>query len=165
MRLNVVNLVTEPLKADQVLHRLPDDAGDRHPGHHAEQRRFSFEDGRSRKFLLDLRLRRTIEDCQRRKLRRERASALGGFAIRRRLDMEIEIGDGLRSIARIRRRRSRLNFFRTLDQVHLLRLCAEQGNDPGRRGQSAHPGPDAESHDDAGRDHCHAGVIAPRRSR
>ena len=37
VRLDVVDLVTEPLEADQVMHRLPDDAGDRHPGHHAEQ--------------------------------------------------------------------------------------------------------------------------------
>ena len=40
VRLDVVDVVAEPLEADQVLHRLPDDAGDRHPGHHAEQHDF-----------------------------------------------------------------------------------------------------------------------------
>src|SRR5262249_28311139 len=37
VRLDVVDLVAEPLEADQVMQRLPDDAGHRHPGHQAEQ--------------------------------------------------------------------------------------------------------------------------------
>ena len=35
--LDVVGLEAEPLEPDEVVHRLPDDAGDRHLGHHAEQ--------------------------------------------------------------------------------------------------------------------------------
>jgi hypothetical protein len=35
--LDVVHVVTKALKTDQVMHRLPDDAGHRFPAHHAEQ--------------------------------------------------------------------------------------------------------------------------------
>src|SRR5207244_12980559 len=37
VRLDVVNVVAQALEADEVLHRLPDDAGHRHSAHHAEQ--------------------------------------------------------------------------------------------------------------------------------
>ena len=45
----------------------------------------------------------------------------------------------------------RAALLRAVDQVHLVRLGAEQGDHPRRRGQAARPGPDAEAqHQDRG---------------
>ena len=145
VRLDVVDLVTEPLEADQVMHRLPDDAGDRHPGHHAEQDDLlpggdvqancsSFSDGDGPSSAT------TDWKAGTNAPRTSAPSGSGGDWARSpgsaadsgssRETADARWGPGL---------------FRAVDQVHLVRLGAEQGDHPGRRGQPAHPGPDAEA--------------------
>src|SRR5438309_8554975 len=40
VRLHIVHLETEPLKADEIMHRPPDGPRHRDPGHHAQENNF-----------------------------------------------------------------------------------------------------------------------------